>query len=788
MIKNFFKVAWRNLLRNKGFSFINISGLSIGMAAAILIMLWIKSEMSFDQFHEKKSRIYEAWNKATFSGKLQCWSTTPQIMARTLEKDIPEVERAVRVHWQRTFLCSVGDKRIMIKGNMVDTGFLQVFSFPMVKGDPNTALNKDYGIVLTQSGTKKIFGDEDPMGKTVKIDNKDNFTVNGILKDPPDDSRFKFEYLMNWSYVIKRNESDSNWGNNSTKTYALLKDNASIVAANAKVKGMKVKYSKDEDPTWEMFLYPISRWHLYSSFKDGKEDGGLIEFIRLFGIIAAFILLIACINFMNLSTARSEKRAKEVGIRKVVGAQRRSLIGQFIGESILLSAIAGVFALLIVQIALPAFGQLTEKKLFVGYNDVEFWAKGLGFIILTGIIAGSYPAFFMSSFNPNKVLKGTFKAANALITPRKLLVVLQFTFAIILIICTSIVKQQIDHARNRESGYGRDNLVYHFLTGDLNKNYNLVRNELLQSGIAKSVTKTSSPLTEGWSDSWGFQWEGKDPADKTDFDRVAADDALVATAGMTLTRGRDFNLAAFPTDSSAMIINESAAKTMNFKDPIGHIVKDGDRPFQIIGVIKDFILGSPYYPTKPMIIEGYNGGWFNVINVKLNHANSDIANLNKMQSIFKKYNPEYPFEYKFVDEEYGAKFKAEERTGTLAALFAGLTIFISCLGLFGLATYMAENRIKEIGVRKVLGASVTGITALLSKDFLKLVMVSFLIASPVAWWMMHVWLQQYPYHVSIQWQVFVFAGLLSFFISVITVSHQSIKAAIANPVKSLRTE
>jgi putative ABC transport system permease protein len=788
MIKNFFKVAWRNLLRNKAFSFINISGLSIGMAAAILIMLWIQSEINYDQFHEKKPRIYEAWNKATFSGKLQCWSTTPKILARTIEKDIPEIERAVRVDWNRNFLFSIGDKRIMANGHMVDTGFLQVFSFPLVKGDANTALNRDYSVILTQSAAKKVFGDEEPMGKTIKIDNKDNFTVTGILEDLPENSRFKFEYLIPWSYIIKRNDDDSSWGNNSTKTYALLKENASIVAANAKIKGIKVKYSKDEDPTWEMFLYPISRWHLHSSFKAGQEAGGLIEFVKLFGIIAAFILLIACINFMNLSTARSEKRAKEVGIRKVVGAQRKSLIGQFIGESILLSTIAGILALLLVQIALPAFSQLTDKKLYVGYNDLTFWAKGLGFIVLTGIIAGSYPAFFMSSFNPSKVFKGTFKAANALITPRKLLVVLQFTFAIVLIICTSVVKQQIDHARDRESGYGRDNLVYHKLTGDLGKNYQLVKNELLQSGIAKSVTKTSSPITQNWSDSWGFEWEGKDPNDKTDFDRLAADDGIVSTAGFTLTRGRDFNLAAYPTDSSGMIINESAAKVMNFKDPIGHLVRDGDNQYQIIGVIKDFILGSPYYPTKPMIIEGVNGGWFNVIHIKLNGANSDVVSLNKMQAIFKKYNPEYPFEYKFVDEEYATKFKAEERTGTLAALFAGLTIFISCLGLFGLATYMAENRIKEIGVRKVLGASVTGITTLLSKDFLKLVMISFVIASPVAWWMMHVWLQQYPYHIAIQWQVFLFAGLLSFLISVLTVSHQAVKAAIANPVKSLRTE
>jgi putative ABC transport system permease protein len=787
MFKNFFKIAGRNLLRNKGFSFINVSGLAIGMAAAILILLWIQNEVSFDQFHEKKDRIYEAWNKAQFSGKLQCWNTTPKVLARTMEKDIPEVERAVRVNWSSNFLFSVGDKRLTASGNIVDTGFLQMFSFPLLKGNAATALNNGSSIVLTETMAKKIFGDEDPMGKVIKIDNKDNFTVTGILKDLPGNTRFKLEYLIPWDYLIKNNDNDSNWENNSTRTYALLKENASVASANAKIKGLKIKYDKGEDPKWEMFLYPISRWRLYSNFKNGKEDGGLIEFVRLFGIIAVFILLIACINFMNLSTARSEKRAKEVGIRKVVGAHRKSLISQFIGESILLSLIAGVFAIIIVLISLPAFGRLTDKKLSIDFSDISFWIKALEFVLLTGIIAGSYPAFFMSSFNPAKVLKGTYKAAHALITPRKLLVVLQFTFAIILIICTSIVKQQIDHARNRESGYSRDKLVYHMLTGDLEKNYPLVKNELLASGVATSVTKTSAPLTQGWSDSWGFKWEGKDPNDKTDFDRVFADENIVSTAGLTLLKGRDIDLKNFPTDSFAMLINESAAKVINFKDPIGKIVLDGDTKYHIIGVIRDFILQSPYYPTKPMLIGGA-GGWFNTIHFKLNGANSTADNLKKAESIFKKYNPEYPFEYKFIDEEYGTKFKAEQRTGTLAALFAALTIFISCLGLFGLATYMAENRIKEIGVRKVLGASVAGITALLSKDFLKLVMISFLIAVPVAWWLMQAWLQNYPYRVSIQWPVFVFAGLLSFFISVLTVSYQAVKAAVANPVKNLRTE
>ena len=757
------------------------------MASAILIFLWIQSELTYDRFHEKEDRIYEAWNRAEFSGKLQCWNTTPKILARTVEKDLPEVERAVRVNWPRQFLFSVGDKRLTVGGNMVDTGFLQMFSFPLLKGNAQTALNNGTSIVLTEKLAERIFGDEEAMGKVIKVDNKDYFTVTGILKDLPENTRFKFEYLLPWQYVIQRNEDDSVWGNNSTRTYVLLKENASLASANAKMKGLKPRYDKNEDPKWEMFLYPIDRWRLYSSFKNGHEDGGLIDFVKMFGIIAAFILLIACINFMNLSTARSEKRAKEVGIRKVVGAQKRSLVGQFIGESILLAFIAGVLALILVQIALPAFGKLTDKNLSVDFADPGFWIKTLGFIILTGIIAGSYPAFFMSSFSPSKVLKGTYKAANALITPRKLLVVLQFTFAIILIICTSIVKQQIDHARNRETGYAKNNLAYHMLTGDIDKNYTLIKNELLSSGVATSITKTSAPLTQGWSDSWGFEWEGKDPNDKTDFDRFCADEGLATTAGLTFVKGRDFDLQKFPTDSSAMIINESALKTMKFKDPIGQVVKDGDSKFHIVGVIKDFILGSPYYPTKPMIIEGAKG-WFNVMHIKFNKANTTAENLSKAESIFKKYNPEYPFEYRFIDEEYARKFREEQATGTLAALFAALTIFISCLGLFGLATYMAENRIKEIGVRKVLGASVANITTLLSKDFLKLVMISFFIACPVAWWMMGKWLQEYPYRVSIQWQVFVFAGFLSLIISILTISYQAIKAAVANPVKSLRTE
>ena len=759
------------------------------MASAILILLWIQNETTYDNFHEKKDRIYQAWNKAAFSGKLQCWNTTPKVLASAVQRDIPEVEQATRVNWPNSYLVTYGDKKLSIRGNIVDSNFLQVFTFPLLQGNAKTALNDMHSIVVTETFVQKVFGNENPMGKVVKLDNKDNFTVTGVVKDPPINSRFKFDYLLPWSYLRANGNDDEYWGNNSTSNYVLLKENASFAAANSKINKIKARYSKDpSDSSWQMFLYPMSRWHLYSNFTDGVEDGGRITFVKLFGIIAVFILLIACINFMNLSTARSEKRAREVGIRKVVGARKGALVAQFIGESILLSLIAGILAIGLVQISLPGFNILTDKELSIPYNSFIFWLLGLGFVLLTGLIAGSYPAFFLSSFRPVKVLKGTFKASHALITPRKALVVLQFTFAIILIISTIIVKQQINHAGEREIGYNKNNLVYHFLEGDLSKNYQLVKNELLSSGVATSVAKTSAPLTQGWSDSWGFQWEGKDPNDKTDFDRYSADENLGVTAGLQFVQGRDFNLQQYPTDSLGVILNESAAKAMNFKNPIGHIVKDDGTDYHVVGVIKDFILQSPYYPTKPMIIEGAKSGFFNVMHIKLNEKRATEDNLKKAEAIFKKYNPEYPFDFKFIDEEYAKKFDNEKRTGTLAALFAGLTIFISCLGLFGLAAYMAENRIKEIGIRKVLGASVAGITTLLSKDFLKLVIVSIVIASPVAWWAMTKWLQDYPYRVDIRWWVFLAAGAVSVLIAIGTVSYQAIKAAIANPVKNLRTE
>jgi putative ABC transport system permease protein len=787
MIKNYIKIAWRNLLRNKGFSAINILGLAIGMASAILILLWIQNEVSHDRFHEKKDRLYVANNRDKFNGELWAWGTTSKPLAPALKQEYPEVEEAVRIT-DAPFLFTVGDKHLNLAGYFTDPGFFNTFSFPFVEGN-SKALNGRYNIVLTQKTAKKLFGNEDAMGKTVKIDSTDNFTVTGILKDLPNNTAFDFEYLLPWSYMTKIGWDDNYWGNNSVETFILLKPGVTQVRFDAKIKNITINHDKDgEKTTTQVFTQRFSDAWLYSKSENGIYVGGRIERVKLFAVIASFILLIACINFMNLSTARSEKRAKEVGIRKVVGAPKSSLMLQFIGESILLALLAGVLAVIIVELSLHSFNQLVSKELYIPFANPFYWLFAILFILFTGLVAGSYPAFYLSSFIPVKVLKGTIKATNTLVTPRKVLVILQFTFAISLIICTIIVEHQIKYAQARDTGYTKNNLVFTNLQGDIKKHYELIKTELLTKGAATAVTKSMSPITKRSSDGWGFQWPGSTEDDKkVDFIRMASDADFVKTMGVKLLQGRDIDIKKYPADSTALLLNEAAVKIMRLKDPVGQIVKSDGHDWHVVGVVKDFIFESPYEKVKHLVIQG-PASWFNVMHIKLNPAKPLAEDIAIMEEIFKQHNPQYPFEYKFVDEQYDAKFKDEKRTGTLASLFAGLTIFISCLGLFGLATYLAENRLKEIGVRKVLGASVADITTLLSKDFLKLVIISFVIASPVAWWAMNKWLQEYTYRINIEWWVFAWAALLSVMIAVGTTSFQAIKAALANPVKSLRSE
>ncbi|HSZ85588.1 MAG TPA: ABC transporter permease [Puia sp.] len=786
MLKNFFKVAFRNLLRNKAFSIINISGLVIGMASAILILFWIQNEMSYDRFHKDQDRLYEVWGNDVYDGKIQSGIATPEAMAPVLKNDVPQIEKVSRYDWGNNYLFTVGDKSLKAQGNLVDPDFLSIFSFPLLKGDEKTVLNDPYSIVLTEKLAKKIFGNEDPMGKVIKIENDENYKVTGVLKDLPNNTGFDFEWLMSYVHKTMKGYIDNDWTDVAIRTYVKLKPNTTFAAANEKIKNVIVQHSGGRAKTTE-FLYPISKMHLYSNFENGVPVGGLITRVKIFSIIAILILLIACINFMNLSTARSEKRAKEVGIRKVVGARKGSLIGQFLGESILMAFIAGSFSIIVVQICLPAFNQLVQKQLFIDYQNIYFWLLAVGFILFTGVVAGSYPAFFLSAFKPVSVLKGTFKKINALVTPRKVLVIMQFTFAISLIICTLIITQQIKYAQQRETGYNKKNLGFVYMQGDVYTKYQLIKNELLNSGVASSVTRTSAPLTQNWSSGMSMNWEGKDPNTKIQINRYTEDADLVKTAGIQLVQGRDIDAKIYPSDSTACLISEAAVKAMKFKNPIGQEIFDDPVKWHVVGVIKDFILESPYETIKPFMVKGpkYGGS---IMSIKLSDANTTAQNLAGAEKIFKKYSPVYPFEFHFVDEEYARKFTDEQLTGTLASLFSALTIFISCLGLFGLATYMAENRIKEIGVRKVLGASVSSITTLLSKDFLKLVALAFLIAAPIAWWTMSSWLQNYNYRIDMNWLTFLLAGVIALSIALLTVSYQSIRAAIANPVKSLRTE
>jgi len=786
MLKSYFKTAFRNLLKRKGFTATNVVGLAIGMASAMIILLWIQNEMSYDRYYPKIDRLYQVWNRDVFDGKLQCWDATQKIMAPTLKAEYPEIEDASRINWNQNLLFAYGDKRLKEEGTMADPGLLTMFDFPLIKGNMKTSLSNPQSIIITQAFAKKLFGSEDPMNKIVKVDNLDNFVVTGVIRNHPNNSSFTFQYVMPWAYMVKRGWSDSSWGNNSTVTYVLLKPNVSLESANANIRKITIKHADFPSKT-EVFLYPVSQSRLYSRFENGKPAGGRISSVRIFGVIASFILLIACINFMNLSTARSEKRAKEVGIRKVAGADKSSLIGQFLIESVLIALIAGVLAVGIVQLCLPSFNLLTEKQLKIEWGNMYFWISALVFILFTGVLAGSYPAFFLSSFQPVAVLKGTFKKPHALVTPRKILVVLQFTFAIVLIICTIIIQKQIKYGQDREPGYSRNNLAYMFLEGDIEKNYVPIKQELLSTGIATGVSKSSYPLTETWSNTWGVEWEGKDQSSKIIINRFCTDGDLVKTAGMKIIQGRDIDLRNYVSDSTAIVINEAALKLMKFKNPIGQILKDNGNDWHVVGVVQDFILQSPYEPIRPMVIEGPKG-WFNVIHIKYNDKNTIAQNLAKAELIFKKYNPEYPFRSQFIDEQYAKKFSDEQQVKTLATLFAGLTIFISCLGLFGLASYMAENRIREIGIRKVLGASVASITTLLSKDFLKLVGISIIIGAPIAWWAMSKWLADFQYRTDMSWWIFVSAGFLSILIAMLTVSFQAIRAALSNPAVSLKTE
>jgi putative ABC transport system permease protein len=784
MFSSYFKVAWRNITRNKVYSLINMMGLALGMAGAILLFLNIQYGLSVDQFHKKKTSIFEAYNKGIVSGQLICWNATAPPLADALKKDFPEIKNIARVRYTNMLL-RYADKKTQEQGSITDAAFLNMFSFPLVKGNEATALGDAGSIVITQRLAEKLFGDENPINKTLTTPYGDNFTVTGVLKDLPDNTQFKFDYLLSWQYLEVKGRSAGSWNNQNSNTFVELEPNTRIDAFNKKIADVAAKSSTAMSGQ-KIFLYPLTKVYLENKFVNGKPDGGNIDNLRMLGMLAAIILLIACINFMNLSTARSEKRAKEVGVRKVIGAARGSLLLQFIGESVMMAVLAGIAAFVLAEMSLPVFGSLIHAQLTIPWTSPAFWAMALGFILLTGLLAGSYPAFYLSAFRPVRVLKGAVKSSNALVNPRKILVVLQFVCSIFLINFTVIFQKQIRYGLNRDIGFVKENLVFQTLNRDLRKNWAALRNELINTGTATAVCMSSTTVTDITAEESGLKWSGMDPKANPAFVLMEEGGDFIRTNGLTLLAGRDIDLASHAADTFSCVVNEATVKVLGFKEPVGSIIMDEDERWKIVGVVKDFLIGEPDQASKPVLIKGGKGNGF--LTIRLSRNQPGFQAVQQAETIVKKYNPDYLTEFRFADEAYAAKFEQTRNTGSLINIFAFLAIFVSCMGLLGLSTYMAENRTKEIGIRKVLGASVAGITTLLARSFIQLVMVSVVIASPLSWLFMNNFLHRFSYRTGLSAWVLVAAGAGAVGIALFTIAFQTVRAAMANPVKSLRAE
>jgi putative ABC transport system permease protein len=795
MFKNYFKMAWRSLLHNKAYSALNIIGLASGMAVALLIGLWVNSQVSYDRFLPGYELAYKVRYNTHNNGEINTGGATNLPLAAVLKKDFPEIRYVAQTDWMGSHPLSVGDKRINVNGTMAGSDFLKIFQYPLVQGNAGTVLTDPYSIVLSQATATALFGKTDAVGKMVKIDNFHDLRVTGILKDVPANSTFQFGFIVPFAYYIATDEgvkqSMNDWNNNSFQTFVGLQPNASYAELAPKLKGTLVKYSQKyfAQTKAELFLEPLKDWHLYSEYRNGVVSGGLIDYVRMFALIGILILVIACINFTNLATARSEKRAREVGVRKAIGSSRKDLIFQFLTESMALTVVAFLLSLLLVILALPAFNNLTHAAISIPFASGLFWLIMLSFLLFTGLLSGSRPAFYLSSFNPVKVLKGTLQTGKNGNRPREILVVLQFSCSIALIISTIIIYQQIQYAKDRPVGYDASRLVMSDASGDLTRNYDAFKNELLATGLVSSVTKSSSPVTELWSSNSVTSWSGQLPGETLSLAIIGVSDAdYFKTLGMTMAGGRNFtgNLGA---DSLSVVLNEAAVKRMRYKDPIGQVITwhTVQQRATVVGVVRDALMASPFSNSVPTIFI-YQPSWSSVVTYRLSPKVNTRAALSKLAPIFSRYNPAIPFQYHFVDESFASKFDFESLIGKLAGLFAGLAIMISCIGLFGLAAYIAEKRTKEIGIRKVLGATVPQVWLLLSQEFIILVVISCLIASPVSWYYLHDWLLKYEYRITIGPGVFLLAGVGAITLTLITVSFQAIKAALMNPVKSLRTE
>lgn len=783
MIKNYFKIAWRNLLKNKMHSFINIAGLSVGMAVAMLIGCWIWDEISFNHSFANHKELAQVMVNQSLKDEYGTDESNAVPPAAALRTGYPaDIAHVSLVSSNENRVLRVGEKNLPASGVWAEKDFPGMFTLIMLEGS-HSALNDPSVMLLSQSQAKALFNNTPSLNKTVRIDNRFDMKVGGVYKDLPHNTSFYgMNFVLPWENKENWRAPQTGWSNHMTHIFVQLQSGVSAEAATAKVKNIPTPHITE----WheELLLHPADKMHLYTEFTKGKASGGRIQFVWLFGIIGVFVLMLACINFMNLSTARSEKRAREVGIRKAMGSMRTQLIGQFLSESLLVVCIAFGVTLALVQLSLPLFNQLADKQMTIAWTQPIFWILSLGFVFFTGIISGSYPAFYLSSFEPIRVLKGVFRMGRFAALPRKVLVIAQFTISIMLIIGTIIVFRQIEYAKDRPVGYNRGGLVMLPLSSGLWGHYNALRNDMLLTGAVENMAESSQRPTS-FENNNSVGWRGKDPSMVVFFRDVNVTRDFGKTIGWTIKQGRDFSTE-FATDSAAAVINESTAKVMGFANPVGEVISFDNKKFTIIGVVKDMVTQSPYEPMQPSVFFG--SGWMGAVTVRIKPGVPVNKALAAIGGVIKKYEPSLPFQYKFIDDEYAIKFSNEVRIGNLATIFAVLAIFISCLGLFGLASFVAEQRTKEIGVRKVLGASVFNLWRLLSKDFAWLVLVSCCIAIPAAWYFLNQWLQNYNYHTQISAWIFIATVSGVMVITLLTVSFQAIKAATANPVKSLRTE
>ncbi|MBS1664017.1 MAG: ABC transporter permease [Bacteroidetes bacterium] len=791
MFKNYFVIAVRNLFKHKSFSVINIAGMALGTACSLLILLWVQDEREKDAFHKNDRRLFRVYERMVNNGAVSAGYETRGIMADELKRNIPEIEKASPFAWQESHTFAVGNKILKQIGNSAGADFFEMFSYPLLEGSAKDALGSPESIVLSKNMAVRFFGSPAAaIGKTIRYENRKDLTVKAVFENLSPQVSNRFDFLLNWHLFQEEKAWTKLWTTTGPRALLLLRADADPAKVEQKMARFIDQYYKKQDARIynELGIQRFSEAYLHSHFENGRPGGGRIEYVHLFSLVASFLLLIACINFMNLTTARSVQRAKEIGVRKVMGARRVLLIRQFIGEALFIAFLATLLALLLVALALPSFNQLTGKEIALPYGRWPFWAWVAALCLMTGVFSGSYPAFHLSAFNPIRVLKGSIvKARGAALWFRKGLVVFQFVLSIVLIISTLLISRQVNYIQSANLGYDKSNLFYIPIEGDLSSKLELLISEAEKSQGVASVTPLSQEPTQIQNGEAALDWEGKDPEDNTYFTHLGVGYEFASTMKIAMVEGRDFSKT-FPTDSTGYILNETAARLVGYRQAIGRPFTFRGKRGTIVGVVHDFHFLSLHQPIGPLVLRlGYGErNFFSLlVRTKPGQIKEALAN---MQKLCKTLNPNFPFSYKFSDEEYGQLYRSEAIIGSLSVIFAILAIFIASLGLLGLSMFTAEQRTKEIGIRKVLGASVTSLFRLLSTDFLLLVAIAFLIASPIAWWSMHEWMQQFAYKAGIPWWIFGLAGIISLAIALLTVCVQSVRAASANPVKSLRSE